>query len=100
MFGGIGRQNKFLRILFVSPLTRRDGGFLYMDYIMVVAFLYAVLLLVDLFQAIKKKQWKTLKFSVPIYIITFIMNIMIGLGFQFTSPNAIIKNMIQLIYKG
>lgn len=71
-----------------------------MDYLLCIFFLYAILLVFDLARVVIKKQWKAFKLSLPVYILTFVVNIMIGIGINLASPNAIIKNMIQFICKG
>ncbi|MGX8700397.1 hypothetical protein [Caproiciproducens sp.] len=60
--------------------------------------LYAVLVVFDLIPAFKKGDKKALWFSVPVYLITLTVNIMMSFGADITSPNKIISRIISSIF--
>ena len=57
-----------------------------MQYIVICLIPYAALLWFDILPKFKKKEWKALSLTIPVYILTLVMNFMIGFGFQFPSP--------------
>jgi hypothetical protein len=70
-----------------------------MEYITIFLFLFLFLVLADLIPLIKKKDKKVLWFSVPVYAAALLVNIMVGLGFRFVSPNDVIMELIGSILK-
>jgi hypothetical protein len=68
-------------------------------YVMVIiVLLYAFLICFDLIPVIKKKEKKALFLSIPVYILTLVINIMTGLGFNFPPINDMITQMITSIF--
>lgn len=70
-----------------------------MEYIAVCTLLYAIFIFADIKKAAKTKQTKVLKFSLPVYAVTFVINIMIGLGMKVPSLNMTILKVIQSLFK-
>lgn len=70
-----------------------------MVYIVICLVLYTALVFLDVVPAFKKKQWKALYFSIPVYIITLIMNIIIGLGARISGPNQLIEKLFSSFVK-
>jgi len=69
-----------------------------MDSIAVVLVLYGIFIFIDLIPLIKKKKKKVLYLSIPIYLLTFIINLMSGLGFKFPYFNVMIQHTIDSIF--
>ncbi|HAN44761.1 MAG TPA: hypothetical protein DCP97_05155 [Ruminococcaceae bacterium] len=69
-----------------------------MMHILISIIGYAVILAWDIMPAIRNRQWKALWFSVPVFAITFIMNVMIGFGYQFTSPHVFLNKITAFIF--
>jgi len=69
-----------------------------MDSIVVVLVLYGIFILIDLIPLMKKKKKKALYLSIPIYLLTLIVNLMSGLGFKFPCFNVMIQHTIDSIF--
>ncbi len=69
-----------------------------MDSIVIYIALYGFLLFADLIPAIKKKEKKALYFSIPVYLLTLAINIMMALGTNIPSPNGPIIQIINSIF--
>ena len=69
-----------------------------MDILMISGFLYAFLICFDLIPLIKKKDKKALFLSVPVYLLTLTVNVMIGFGFSFPPLSDMITQMITSIF--
>jgi low affinity Fe/Cu permease len=69
-----------------------------MQYILICIFFYIILVFADLMPLFKKKDKKTLYVSVPIYIVTLILNVLIGLNVGITGLNMMIADMIKSIF--
>lgn len=69
-----------------------------MEYILICLLLYGILFVADIIPSIKKKDKKTLYVSIPIYAITLVLNILIGLGVQLPSPNKAIEGFLTSIF--
>jgi len=69
-----------------------------MEYILICLLLYGVLIVTDILPSIKKKDWKSLRVSLPIYFVTLVLNVLLGLGINLLSPNAVIKTVIESIF--
>lgn len=69
-----------------------------MTYILICLVIYGVLIAADIIPSIKKKQWKELSVSLPIYFITLVLNVLIGLGIELPSPNKILEVIIGFIF--
>ena len=65
---------------------------------MICVVLYIILIFADLVPIIKKGQRKSLWFSIPIYLFTFVLNILLGLGVKIISPNDIIEQIINYVF--
>ncbi len=70
-----------------------------MEYILICLLLYGILIVADIIPSIKKKDKKTLYVSIPIYAITLVLNILIGLGVQLPSPNKAIESFLTSIFQ-
>lgn len=69
-----------------------------MQYILICVFFYIILFFADLMPLFKKKDKKSLYVSVPIYIVTLILNVLIGLNVGITGLNMMIADMIKSIF--
>ena len=67
-----------------------------MDSIAVILVLYGIFIFIDLIPLMKKK--KALYLSIPIYLLTLIVNLMSGLGFKFPCFNVMIQHTIDSIF--
>lgn len=70
-----------------------------MQYILICLFLYGILFVADIIPTIKKKEWKTLYVSLPIYAVTLVLNILIGIGIKIPSPNKAIESFLTSIFQ-
>lgn len=70
-----------------------------MDSYLIIGAFYAVLIFTDLIPAIREKKTKGLFFSIPVYLITLIVNIMIVMGVQFPAITTVIQHAIQSMLK-
>ncbi len=69
-----------------------------MSSMVVFLILYAILIVFDLIPVFKKKDKKAAWFTVPVYLITLTVNIMMSFGVDITSPNKIISQIISSIF--
>ncbi len=69
-----------------------------MDGMLIYAVLYAVLIFFDLIPAIKKKDKKSLYFSIPVYLLTLGINVMIALGVNIPRFHEPIKQIINSVF--
>jgi hypothetical protein len=68
-------------------------------YIMlIIGLLYVFLICVDLIPMIKKKEKKALFLSIPVYMLTLAVNVMVGLGINLPPFNDMITQMIKSIF--
>ena len=65
---------------------------------MIIGFLYVFLLFSDLIPLIKKKEKKALFVSIPVYVLTLTINVMVAMGFAFPPINDMITQMIKSIF--
>jgi hypothetical protein len=70
-----------------------------MEYILICAALYIILTITDIVPAIKKKKWKSLMFSIPVFLITFAVHIMKGAGVKCACTSEIIERIVTSILK-
>ena len=70
-----------------------------MEYIAICVLLYVILIFADIIPIIKKGQRKPLWFSIPVYLVTFVLNILVGLGVKIVSPGDIIVQFINTALK-
>ena len=68
-------------------------------YITIFLEFYITLVFTDLIPMIKKKDWKYLWFYFPVYAVTLIANILIGLNFRITSITAILEKWMSNFIK-
>lgn len=66
-----------------------------MIYILICLGFYAVLIFADIIPSIRQKQWKALKLSIPMLLITLAVQILYGLNVSLPNPNDFIKDAIQ-----
>ena len=69
-----------------------------MQYILICGLFYIILIAVDLIPLIKKKEKKTLCISIPIYAVTLVLNILIGLNVNIIGLNMMIADVIKAIF--
>lgn len=69
-----------------------------MQYILIILVLYAVFFFADILPSIKIKRWKPLRFTIPVFVITLILNFMIGFGVQLISPAEFIENAVKALF--
>lgn len=63
-------------------------------YITIFLVFYITLVFTDLVPMIRKKEKKYLWFYIPVYAVTLIANIMIGMSFRFTSITSILEKFM------
>ncbi len=69
-----------------------------MPLVAICIVLYFAIYLFDLRLLIKKKEKKSLFFYIPIFLITFVINILFELGVDIPSPAGPIKDLVNLIF--
>ena len=69
-----------------------------MDLFLISLLGYALFVYFDLVPRIQQKEKKTLFFSIPVYLITFILSMMIDFGVELPSVNESIKQLIITIF--
>lgn len=63
-------------------------------YLLIFMVFFVSLIFTDLIPLIREKKKKYVWFSVPVYAVTLIVNIMIGMNFRFTSITAILEKFM------
>lgn len=69
-----------------------------MDEFLIFAILFLILIFADLIPTIRKKDKKTLFFSIPVYLITAALDFMIALGVSLPPLNLYLKQIISSIF--
>jgi hypothetical protein len=64
------------------------------DLLVINVIIYALFIGFDLVPKIRNKDIKSLWFSIPVYLITFAVNMMINLGMELPRVNEFIKQLI------
>jgi len=68
------------------------------DILPIIGFLYTILICIDLIPLIKKKNKKALFLSIPVYLLTLIVNVLEGFDIDFPPINAMITQIITSIF--
>lgn len=69
------------------------------EYGIICLIVYTVLFFTDLFPLIKRKEWSYLHFYIPVYIVTLILNLIIGAGLPYTGITKILEGILSFAIK-
>ncbi len=69
-----------------------------MDTALIYLFFYAFLLIVDLIPLMKRKEKKVLYLSIPIFLLTLVINLMASFGVQFPALSPMIGQLVKFIF--
>lgn len=69
-----------------------------MEIFVIFGCFYATLIVLDLIPTIRKKDKKTLFFSIPVYLVTLTISMMIAAGIEMPNLNQAIQSMISHIF--
>lgn len=70
-----------------------------MTYIIIFGVFYITLVFTDLVPMIRKKKKNYLYFYIPVYAVTLVCNILIGLSFHITSVTEILERFMSIFIK-
>ncbi|TGJ75983.1 hypothetical protein CAGA_19590 [Caproiciproducens galactitolivorans] len=69
-----------------------------MDSFIVFLILYTLFIIFDLVPSFKKEEKKVLFFSIPVYILTFMLDTMFSFGSNLVNPNQAITDFISSVF--
>ena len=69
-----------------------------MNSFIIFVILYLILIPFDLIPAFKKKEKTVLFFSIPVYVLTFPLDVMFGFGANLIDPNRALADLISSIF--
>ncbi len=69
-----------------------------MDQLIIILILYTSLIFIDLIPTIKSGPKKTLLLTIPVYLITFAINVMVSFGMPFPYINEVITDVMNVMF--
>ena len=69
-----------------------------MNSFIIFVILYLILIPFDLIPAFRKKEKRVLFFSIPVYVLTFTLDVMFGFGANLIDPNRALADLISSIF--
>lgn len=65
-----------------------------MQHTIIFCVFLSLVIILDLIPIIRRKEWSYLYFSIPVYVVTLLLNLMIGGGMKYPSFAKILKTTV------
>lgn len=70
-----------------------------MQYILIFCALFVPLLCLSLFRAITRREWHYLWVQIPLYAVSLILNVLLGVGVRFQSITELLESFLSKFIK-